>query len=746
MPFCKSVIQAVEGLPFLLDCQLIGILHLKVNQPMHTVPQFHHALDAGLGSGTQVGLCHHGGLPIVDLPINNAEGVAFDRGVCRNERILLDFLIQFGQLHALDLAVDVGQGGTELLGKVLILPRFALQLRTIGAGGDLQIAQHHLRVGLEIAVHTHKAGTLLTVLPDIGVALNDFRLHPFRQRLIFPQRNLPFLKEQDGHRGIGPGVRLEHTFRQADRPQQITAPGHVPPRPIILFVHRAAADAIGGNERDHAACPDLINGFGKEVVVDQKLLPVIPLIHRREIAKGDVAYGEVEKAVREVSFLIAPHRNTGLGVELLGDTPGNAVQLYAVQPGRGHAFRQQAEEIAHAAGRLQNIALFKTHLLNGLIDGLDNQGACIMGIEGGGPRRFVFAVRQQAFQFLILGGPRGLVRVKGIGDASPAHIAGQDFLLRFSGGPAVPLDLFQGADCLYIHAILDPRPAYTQVIIGDVKILGGGVLFNIGGLLRLCVFRPVKVQRLDNDIIGQTVFIAGVKCRGSRNCRGARGRDLRLFRLGRRWRGRDLCGGSLRGEQSGVALIMAHCVLEKVFADCLMAPGIRAGVNDNIQIADTFNGAADIVIAVSKSHLVPHLVGERTRQLHAFPLDRLMGKTVQLLQPESAENGSNGLPGQGQLGAEFVLDFHLHADGGCKIVRCIPGLQRHRLGAAGKGEGQPVGNPPVVLAGANPRGNIALVPASQEMLCQHFPKIIVDTAHIGGQIAGNGVISGVQMQ
>ena len=337
--------------------------------------------------------------------------------------------------------MDMGQSGAELLGKVLVLPGFTSQLRTIGAGGDLQIAQHHFGVGLEIAVHTHEAGAFLAVLPDIGVAFNDLRLHPFRQRLIFTQGNLPLLQEHDGHGGICPGIGLENAVRQADRAQQITAPGDIPPRPIILFVHRAAADAVGGNERDHAACPDLINRFGKEIIVNQKPLPVITLVHHGIITKRHVADSKVEKAVREVGFFVAAHRDTGLGIELLGDAPGDAVQLHAVQLGRGHALRQQAEEISHAAGRLQNVPFLKAHVPDGLIDGLDNQGAGVVGIEGGCPRRFVLAVRQQAFQLLILGGPLGLVRVKGVRDAAPANIAGEDFLLCFGGGAALGLDL-----------------------------------------------------------------------------------------------------------------------------------------------------------------------------------------------------------------------------------------------------------------------------------------------------------------
>ena len=337
--------------------------------------------------------------------------------------------------------MDVGQSGAELLGKVLVLPGLTSQLRSIGAGGDLQIAQHHFGVGLEIAVHTDEAGALLTILPDIGVAFNDLCLHPFRQRLIFTQGNLPLLEEHDGHGGVCPGVGLENTVRQADRAQQIAPPRHVAPRPIVLFVHCAAADAVGGDERNHAACPDLINGFGKEIIVNQKPLPVILLVHHGIIAKRHVADSKVKEAVLEVGFFITAHRDTGLGIELLGDAPGDAVQLHAVQPGRGHVLRQQAEKVAHAAGRLQNVPLGKAHIPDGLIDGLDNQGAGVVGIEGGCPRRFVLAVRQQAFQLLILGGPLGLVRVKGVRDAAPANIAGEDFLLCFGGGAALGLDL-----------------------------------------------------------------------------------------------------------------------------------------------------------------------------------------------------------------------------------------------------------------------------------------------------------------
>ena len=191
---------------------------------------------------------------------------------------------------------------------------------------------------------------------------------------------------------------------------------------------------------------------------------------------------------------------------------------------------------------------------------------------------------------------------------------------------------------------------------------------------------------------------------------------------------------------------MAHSVLKEIAGNSLVAPGIGAGVNADIYLSNVADCAVDLVIAKGKGHFVAHLIGQLPLQGHRLPLGRLMGEAVQLLLIHRSEDGRDSLPGQGQLCAEFVLNFHRHAGGGGKVVRDVSGLQRHRLGAAGKGQGQPLGDPPVILAGAQPAGDVALVPVRQQMRGQHFPEIIVDAVHVGGEILDNAVIPGVQVQ
>lgn len=69
------------------------------------------------------------------------------------------------------------------------------------------------------------------------------------------------------------------------------------------------------------------------------------------LAERHIADGEVEEAVA-VRRLKAGDGDVRFGVELLGDSPGDAVQLHTVEPAVCHALRKQAEEVADAHRRL----------------------------------------------------------------------------------------------------------------------------------------------------------------------------------------------------------------------------------------------------------------------------------------------------------------------------------------------------------------------------------------------------------
>ena len=163
----------------------------------------------------------------------------------------------------------------------------------------------------------------------------------------------------------------------------------------------------------------------------------------------------------------AVYGNAGVLVKLPRNPPGNGIQLYAIGFAARHIRREQAQEIAGAAGRFQNVPLGETHLSEGLVDSPDDYGRRVKGGEGAGPGRRVFLRIQQGFQLLIVGA--GFL--KAVRKAAPAHIAGQDFLFFGRGQPFFSFDLLQSADGGSIGRVFLAGGAVAQGVIGDVKIM-----------------------------------------------------------------------------------------------------------------------------------------------------------------------------------------------------------------------------------------------------------------------------------
>ena len=70
--------------------------------------------------------------------------------------------------------------------------------------------------------------------------------------------------------------------------------------------------------------------FAEEIVVDQPVVLVVPLIQHLEIPKGDVAHGHIKKAVGHLHGFKAVYGNAGVLVKLARNPPGNGIQLYAI--------------------------------------------------------------------------------------------------------------------------------------------------------------------------------------------------------------------------------------------------------------------------------------------------------------------------------------------------------------------------------------------------------------------------------
>ena len=207
-------------------------------------------------------------------------------------------------------------------------------------------------------------------------------MHPVRFNV---DGSVTLLQEDDVGHHLRTGVGLERVVGQADRTEQVCALGDILPCGTVLGVHGIS----GGDEGHHAARTHLIQRFGEKVVVDGKTELVISPVVDLVLSKGHVADGNVEE-IPSVGGFKACHGNVCLGIELLGDSAGDAVQLHTVQAASLHLLREKPKKVPDAHGRLQDVAGLEAHAADSLIDCLDNRGAGIVSVQRGSSGGGVF--------------------------------------------------------------------------------------------------------------------------------------------------------------------------------------------------------------------------------------------------------------------------------------------------------------------------------------------------------------------
>ena len=668
-----------------------GGVHLQVDEPLHTIPQPHQPFDAGLSGGVQVGAHHAAVFPEVHRAVHHRVGVILHVGVSREGFVDVLALAQLRQCGLLVGAANVLHGIVQLIGQLQPFDggHGIILLAVLGAFGG-RAAQHHLRV-------------IQKILVDREAFLGPAGLGPVRGDV---QRTVPLLQKQDVGYHIGPGVGAESVVGQTDRPQQLGPLGQIPAYGGILGVHCVAA----GDKSHHAARPHLVQRLGKEVVVDVEAQLVVGFVVHLILAERDVTDGKVIE-VPPVGGLEARHGDVGFGVKLPGDAPGNAVQLHAVQTAPGHTLRQHPEEVAHAAGRLQNVAGAEAHLFYRVVNGADHSGAGVVGVEGRGPGRFIFLRGQKLFQFGVLLGPGSFGWVEGIRHAAPAHIAGQHFLLFRRGLAGGFLQVFQQLDCRHIGLVLGLGAALAQMVVGDVKILR--------------IAAQVVPVLLIGRLLGSPLVGEGLPLAVDRD-------GDRVFRLlarlhVRRWFGRRRF--RLVNVQPFHHYVIGQMVL---FA---RIDGHRIGMERRGLGGRFLNGLGGF------NRFFDSGISGNSR----FGL--LPPKAVQLTGIQPAQQGRDLIPAKIQHGQPLLLrvqHFQFDAFGRGAVVGGVASLQLHRFHDAWEGPAQPLGDLAVGLAGVQQLGKLRLVRRADQAVDQHVPEVLVSRVGVYRQKFVDGFVAGVR--
>ena len=439
-------------------------MQLTIQQLPGGLPQSDHAQHSLCSYGRQFHLIHKGIFAVVNLPVHVREAEILHAWVCRNG-FFLHIQIIIGNFGFRDGGMDVADRFFQLLGKVCALDgldrRFLLAILSAFRG---DLPQHHLRM-------------LRKILVD-GISFRRFtEIHP-----VCPLHRctVTLLQEQNVSNHASVGIALKRIVRQTNRTYQIGTVSKVLTDRGILLVHRTT----GRYHRYHTARTYKVKALGDKIIVDEKIVAVIPLIRYFVIAEGYVAHNTVKETVRELHRFKALHRNLVFLVQLLCNTARNAVQLHTVHPNLLHAVRHQTHEIADTTGRFQHIAFRQSHIAQGFIHCLDDRRRSVKRIQGTGTGFLILICSEQGLQFGILFRPLRIAFIERLRNAAPAHIPGKDFLFLRCGLPPLCIQRSQHPNGLHIGFILCFRPSCAEIIVRNAEV--HRLLFGLCRQFRFC--------------------------------------------------------------------------------------------------------------------------------------------------------------------------------------------------------------------------------------------------------------------
>ena len=263
-----------------------------------------------MGGDRQLHRVHPAVFPVVEISIHQGKA---EIPHCRigGNRAVLYLRLRVVYCVLPDGAVNVLDGVRQLLlqGDAFDGVNIYLLPAILGVFGG-ESSQHHFWVGDEIVVDRKP----FRVFP---------KMYPVQ---LLDRGGILFLEEKDVGDHLGPGVSQKGVSGQSDGPQQHRPFCQIPAGLRALGVHGVPR----GDKGHHPAGAQLVQGLGKKVVVDRKAQTIIPLIYHLEVAKGNISYCGVKKAVREISLFKSLDSDRVFLIELLGDTPGDGVQFHAI--------------------------------------------------------------------------------------------------------------------------------------------------------------------------------------------------------------------------------------------------------------------------------------------------------------------------------------------------------------------------------------------------------------------------------
>ena len=304
------------------------ILKLGIDEFSYRVPDCNHTFDPVFPCHRGFHRLHDTVLAEVHLAVHKRKRKVTHRRVCRKNTVRF-FSCQFVLLDFGYFGVDVADRFRQQFRKLHICKRLAGGLRTERTRFRYHTAEYHIRMPDKVLVHLNAVFVFSEVAP-IGIALYHTvaLLQKYNIRYCFRSRR-----------------RLKGRIRQADCSEEVRAGGDIPSDGRVLLIQRPLAR----NKGNDTSGAHLVKRFGEKEIMNEKVVPVIPLILHLELSERDIADCDIEETVRVCGVFKSRDRDILLLIQLLCNTTGDAVKLHTVKAGFAHALRHKSHKVSDAA-------------------------------------------------------------------------------------------------------------------------------------------------------------------------------------------------------------------------------------------------------------------------------------------------------------------------------------------------------------------------------------------------------------
>ena len=225
--------------------------------------------------------------------------------------------------------MDVADRFRQKFRKLHICKRLTGGLRAERTRFRYHTAEYHIRMLDKILVHLDAVLVFSEVAP-IGIAF-------YHAVVLLKKDNI-----RDCFRSCR---RLKGRIRQADCSEKVRAGGDIPSDGRVLLIQCSFA-CNKGNDTSGA---HLVKRFGEKEIMNEEVVPVIPLILHLELSERDISDCNIKETVRVCGIFKSRDRNILPLIQLLCNTTGDAVKLHTVKTGFTHALRHKSHKVSDAA-------------------------------------------------------------------------------------------------------------------------------------------------------------------------------------------------------------------------------------------------------------------------------------------------------------------------------------------------------------------------------------------------------------